>query len=120
LAGALRGDSSIAVKRNVLQELVNKRGEAELSQIKDAARAAGTLNSALCLSVLSGRRELDLELLTLNYYRRLTTEQLLEVVTWSGVSGEPAYRVLATERYESISDSIREDIETNFERIRTE
>ena len=116
LAETLRRDSSIDVKQVALQEIVNKRGDPELRELRESLKSS----EPLTLSALAGglRREIDLSSLQLNYYRTLSTDKLLEIVTWSSIDGAPAYKILATDRYESVSSVLRGDLATGFERIR--
>jgi hypothetical protein len=112
LAETLREDSSIDVRQFALQVIVNKQAIAELERLRAARKPLDGFGA------LSGDREIDIDLLTLNYCRNLTTAELLARVEWSSVEGAPAYKVLATDRYESISHLIRSDLGDGFERIR--
>ena len=113
LADSLNKDSSVEVRQIALQELVNKRGMLELARL----RAAAPKSVLLTISWLV-KRATDFESLTLNYYRTRPTEELLATITWGSLEGAPAYKVLATDRYESISSFIRSDLQDGFERIR--
>ena len=77
LADSLDKDSSVEVRQIALQELVNKRGMLELARLRAAAP-----KSVLLSDLLGGKREIDFESLTLNYYRTLPTEELLATITW--------------------------------------
>ena len=116
LAESLRRDSSIEIRQTALQVLVNERGRSEIEQLRQQRRQRiGESGSA---ALYFGKSDIDYDSLTLNYYRTLPTNELLDSITWSAVDGVPAYRVLASDRFESISQFVRNDLANGFGRIR--
>jgi HEAT repeat protein len=119
LAERVREDSSIDVKQIALQIIINNRGKAELDRVRETLKSDP--NPMMSLLTLSGRRnEVDLDSLALNYYRTLPPEQLLKEVKWLSLDAPIAYKALALDHFDKISDLIRNDIGTGFKRIREE
>lgn len=114
LAEKLRDDPSLEVRQVVLQKIVNTRGLHEIQRL----RASQKPDTSGAWNILAGRRDLDLTEMTLNYCRTRPTEELLGLVQWLGTAATEAYKVLAIDRFESISPFIRSDLDSGFDRIR--
>jgi hypothetical protein len=111
LAETLRDDPSLEVRQPAIQKIVNERGEDELSKLRSAQKPDPW-------SVLSGRKNLDLDLIAFNYYRTIPVDKLIEKVDWLSLEGANAYKALAVEHYQTLSEFIRTDLENGFTRIR--
>jgi HEAT repeat protein len=112
LAERLREDTSIDVKQIALQIVVNSRGTAELDKLR------ATIKPLDPIFLLSGRKEVDLNLIKLNYFKTLSPATLLESINWLSIDGPFAYKALATMYYDHVADVIRDDLNSGFIRIR--
>jgi hypothetical protein len=114
LAEELKEDGSIDVRQLALQEIVEKRGFPELIKLRSAQKPH------LGYFDLFRKKEPDLNLVAFNYFRTLAIEDLLQRVEWTSTDGWLAYKVLAIDHYETLSNYIRKDLEDGFERLRTQ
>ena len=112
LAERLREDSSMDVKQIALQIIVNNRGPAELERLRAAIKPLDAWG------LLAGRKEVDVNLIKLNYYKTLPPSSLLEKIDWLSTDGSFAYKALAMSHYDHLSAFIRDDLESGFSRIR--
>jgi len=111
LALSLRDDPSIDVKQIALQVIVNNKGSRELDKLREAAPRDA-------LALLSGRKDLDINLIAFNYFRTFERGALLDLVGWLNVDGPVAYKVLALDHFDSVSDMVRSDLADGFKRIK--
>lgn len=72
--------------------------------------------------VLGGHRTHppDVDAIIVTFYQTLSTEDLLAAVDWFSVDGHLAYRVLALDRFDSVSTDLRSDLANGFRRIKQE
>lgn len=123
LAERLRTDSSLDIRQLAAEVIVNKGGTGELQKFREEAEAAPAAPrlTAILLggsSALAGSRSVNADALALNYFKTLDREKLLSLVDWASADGKIAYRVLVSEHFESMSDVVRGDLRTGFDRIR--
>ncbi len=116
LAQTLRDDSSTPIKQLALQEIVNRVGKTELDKLRTSEQKQRDPWTVL----LAGRREVDVNAIAFNYYRTLPEEKLVAEIDWLSTQGPIAYRVLVADHYKTVSALVRSDLETGFERIRTQ
>lgn len=123
LAERLRTDSSLDIRQLAAQVIVNKGGTAELQKFREEAKAtpAAPRLTAILLggsSALAESRSVDADALARNYFKTLDRKELGGVVDWVSVDGPIAYEVLVSDHFDAMSDVLRDDLRTGFERIK--
>ena len=113
LAFALLEDPSIEVKEICLKELIKQGVEIEPDQVRKALTHPTTDLASILLA-----RSVDPDMVILALYKSFGYDRLLAEIDWYSVDGPIAYRELALDYFNKVSDRIRYDLDDRFEALK--
>ncbi len=111
VAERLRDDPSVEVRQLAVQQIVNTVGETEIRKLRESAKPDAW-------PLLSGFAALDVDGIEFEFYRTIEAAKLLNKIGWLAADGPVAYKVLAADHFDILSDVIRTDLQNGFKRVR--
>lgn len=108
MAESLTRDSSPGIRALAFSRLADLGEPLDVSKVREAVSEPGP-------AALAG---IDVDAIVSKIFALRTDEQLLAAVEWYSLDGVVAYKVLATQRFQLVSENIRTDVSQGFRRLK--